>query len=116
MAMPHDVPTVPEIVEAVRGWLDDVGTAAQPPSAFHIRIAVNLLEMVDRELELGPGHEVAHRARLAQLGVADDAELCAMIRSGRADDRLDEVRTLVWASVRDKLAVANPSYVERRTS
>lgn len=28
-----------------------------------------------------------------------------------ADDRLVEVRGLVWESVRDKLAVANPKYL-----
>ena len=28
------------------------------------------------------------------------------------DDRLDEVRDLVWASVRDKLLVANPRYLD----
>ena len=27
------------------------------------------------------------------------------------DDRLPEVRELVWASVRDKLSVANPKYL-----
>jgi hypothetical protein len=35
----------------------------------------------------------------------------AAIRSGALDDRLGEVRDLVWASVRDKLAVANPNYL-----
>ena len=45
------------------------------------------------------------------LGVADDAALAAAIRSGALDDRMDEVRALVWQSVRDKLAVANPKYL-----
>jgi hypothetical protein len=53
-----------------------------------------------------------HAQRLAQLGCADDDELARRIRNGELDDRLDEVRTLVWASVRDKLAVANPRYLE----
>ena len=48
---------------------------------------------------------------LRALGVADDAALAAAIRSGELDDRLDEVRALVWQSVRDKLAVANPKYL-----
>ncbi|MEY2416871.1 MAG: hypothetical protein QOH53_2205, partial [Ilumatobacteraceae bacterium] len=30
---------------------------------------------------------------------------------GELDDRLPEVRALVWQSVRDKLAVANPRYL-----
>ncbi|MEZ5258335.1 MAG: DUF6285 domain-containing protein [Ilumatobacteraceae bacterium] len=69
--------------------------------------------MVERELELGPDQAAAHAARLAQLGVADDAELAAAIRDGRLDDRIDEVRALVKASVDDKLAVANPKYALR---
>jgi hypothetical protein len=47
------------------------------------------------------------------LGVTDDVQLAAAIRSGALDDRAEEVRELVWASVRDKLAVANPRYLER---
>ena len=44
--------------------------------------------------------------------MADDAELAAAIRSGALDDRYDEVKAAVWAGVRDKLAVANPRYLE----
>ena len=56
----------------------------------------------------------AHAGRLARLGVADDAQLAAAVRDGRFDDRLPEVRELVWESVRDKLAVANPRYLTDR--
>ena len=41
----------------------------------------------------------------------EDAELALRIREGLLDDRLPEVRELVWQSVRDKLAVANPKYL-----
>jgi hypothetical protein len=44
--------------------------------------------------------------------VADDAALARAIRDGGLDDRLDEVTRAVRASVRDKLAVANPGYWE----
>ena len=42
---------------------------------------------------------------------ADDGELARRIRDGALDDRLAEVRELVWADVRAKLAVANPKYL-----
>jgi hypothetical protein len=114
MGSPHDVPTAAELVEAVREWVQrTVVDADIPPTRFHARVAVNMLEMVEREIDLGPGHDEAHRDRLAELGVADDAELAVAIRLGRFDDRLAEVRELVWASVRDKLAVANPRYLDR---
>jgi hypothetical protein len=62
-------------------------------------------------MELGPAQEAAHDARLAQLGVASDAELAAAIRRREFDDRSDELRSLLTEAVLDKLAVANPRYV-----
>ncbi len=111
--MPHDVPTSAELVEAVREWIERDASGGRSPNRFHARVAANVLSIVQRELELGPAQAVAHRARLDRLGVADDAELAAAIRDGRLDGRIDEVRELVWESVRDKLAVANPRYLGR---
>lgn len=111
--IPHDAPTTGELVEAVREWLErDVLPATEGRLQFHARVAVNVLAMVERELALGPEQAEAHASRLGQLGCADDAELAARIRAGELDERLAEVRDLVWASVRDKLAVANPKYLE----
>ena len=114
MSGPHDRPTAAELVEAVAEWIRRSQIDGQlAPSRFHARIAVNMLAIVERELALGPAHARAHAARLEQLGVDDDAALAAAIRSGALDDRAEEVRTLVRASVRDKLAVANPAYLDR---
>ncbi len=114
MGEPHDVPTAAELVEAVREWWErDVVPGTAPVDRFHARVAANILAIVERELELGPDQARRHRERLARMGVVDDAALAAAIRSGALDDRVDEVRELVWASVRDKLAVANPRYLER---
>lgn len=110
---PHDVPTAAQLVEAVREWLDrDVMPAVQGRLQFHTRVAINVLAMVERELLVGADQAAAHRLRLEQLGCSDDTELAARIRAGDLDARLDEVRALVWASVRDKLEVANPRYLE----
>ncbi|HSJ90469.1 MAG TPA: DUF6285 domain-containing protein [Ilumatobacter sp.] len=111
--MPHDVPTARELVEAVREWIERDASGDRPPNRFHARVATNVLSIVERELEVGPAQARAHARRLEQLGVADDAELAAAIRDGSLDTRLEEVRDLVWASVRDKLAVANPKYLDR---
>ncbi len=109
---PHDAPTAAELIEAVREWLQsDVLAATEGRLQYHARVAINALAIVERELELGAGQHAAHLGRLQQLGVADDAALAAAIRAGDLDDRLDEVRSLVWQSVRDKLAVANPKYL-----
>jgi hypothetical protein len=109
---PHDVPSTGELVEAVREWLQsDVLAATDGRLQYHTRVAINVLSIVERELALGATHEEAHLDRLRSLGVADDAALAVAIRSGALDDRLSEVRALVWESVRDKLAVANPKYL-----
>ena len=112
MTAPHDAPTAAELVEAVREFLEhDVLGATEGRVQFHTRVAINVLGMVQREIEAGAGPAEDHAGRLAALGVADDAELAAAIRSGALDDRYDEVKAAVWASVRDKLAVANPRYL-----
>lgn len=113
MSAPHDLPTAGQLVESVREWLErEVMPSTQGRLQFNARVAVNVLSMVERELRLGAEQVRAHADRLAQLGVADDAELAAGIRSGRFDGRLDEVRALVRDSVVDKLAVANPRYLQ----
>ena len=112
MAEPHDVPTMAEMVEAIREWLErDVMASGEARLRFHGRVAANMLSMVERELDLGPAQAAAHAARLAALGVGDDRELASAIRSGALDDRLDEVRAAVRASVIAKLEVANPRYL-----
>ncbi|MFI6317906.1 DUF6285 domain-containing protein [Nonomuraea sp. NPDC050556] len=104
----HDVPSAAELVTAVRDFLEsDVMPAVEGRVRFHTRVAVNVLGMVAREIELGPAQEAAHAERLAELGVTDDAELAAAIRDGLDDSRLME---LLRASVRAKLDVAHPGY------
>jgi hypothetical protein len=112
VVIPHDAPSAAQLVESVREWLErDVLPATEGRLQFHARVAVNVLAMVERELAMGDQQAAAHAARLASLGCIDDAELAGRIRRGELDDRLAEVRDLVWSSVRDKLAVANPKYL-----
>jgi Domain of unknown function (DUF6285) len=115
MTAPHDAPTAAELVEAVREFLEgDVMAATEGRVRFHARVAGRVLAIVERELAVGPGLAGAHAARLAALGVADEAELAAAIRSGSLDGRWDEVAAAVRATVADKLAVANPRYADTR--
>ena len=112
MAAPHDVPTMAEMVEAVREWLErDVMASSESRLRFHGRVAANMLAMVERELAMGVEQARAHGERLSALGVHDDRELAAAIRDGSLDDRLDEVRASVRAGVIAKLEVANPRYL-----
>jgi Domain of unknown function (DUF6285) len=113
MAAPHDVPSAEQLLESVREWLEhDVVPSTDGRLRFHARVAVNVLAIVERELVLGPAQAAAHAERLGVFGVADEAELAARIRSGVLDDRMEEVKAAVWATVRDKLAVAHPGYAD----
>jgi aminoglycoside phosphotransferase (APT) family kinase protein len=106
-------PTLSELVDAVRGWVeDDVMAATEGRLAFHARVAANALHMVERERALGPAHEALHRTGLAELGCADDRELAARISTGELDADADHVRQVVARSVRAKLEVANPRWLE----
>lgn len=112
-AGPHDLPSAPELLEAVREFLeDDVLGATSGRVRFHTRVAVNVLRMVERESLLGPAHAEAHKRRLRKLGYASEHDLAAAIRRGDLDDRWAEVKASVWQTVRDKLAVANPTYAD----
>jgi hypothetical protein len=107
------MPSAEQLVESVREWLErDVLTATSGRLQFHTRVAINVLAMVERELHLGPTQAAVHRDRLEQLGCGDERELADKIRKGDLDHRLSEVRELVWATVKDKLAVANPKYLD----
>ncbi len=113
MTEPHDVPDAAALVEAVREFLEgDVRSATEGRVQFHSRVAANVLAMVERELRVGRAQLDAHAAGLAALGVDGEQGLAEAIRSGALDERLDEVRRFVEETVRAKLDVANPRYLE----
>lgn len=107
---PYDAPSGADLIEAVRRYLaDDLMPRTDGADRWLLRVAANALAIASREHEHGEGHRAEHTQRLAALGVANDAELSAAIRSGSLDHRSDDVRAALVASVRDKLAVHNPS-------
>ena len=114
MSAPHDAPSLAQLVEAVREFVEHdlgaIGEAGDARLRFHARVAVNVLRMVERELALGPRQAAEHAERLDRLGAVDDADLARGIRDGRYDARIDEVLAELRAAVRTKLEVANPQY------
>jgi len=115
----HDRPTAAELVVAVREYLEhDVMPGTEGRLSFHARVATNVLGMVERELTDGPALDAEEHAELVELlghdGTIPDLtrELARGIRDGSLDERRAAVVDHVRASVRRKLAVANPAYVE----
>lgn len=111
----HGRPTAVELVEAVREFLEctllqEVGSE----HAFHLKVAINALGMVGRELRQPAEAEADHGDRLRRLGVNSDAELAALIRgAGGSPDELARIHRAALADVEARLAVSNPSFVER---
>lgn len=116
MTEPYDRPTAIELVATVRRFVSaTVANEVSGQLAFHCHVAANMLAIVERELAIASQHVVAHRERLAQLGVADDAELVAEIATGAFDERYAQLNAALRAAVWDKLAVANPKYARPHT-
>jgi aminoglycoside phosphotransferase (APT) family kinase protein len=110
-ATPHDRPSGPELLRAVREFLTTEAGGADPRLRFHARVAANAVRIAEREALLATAHAHRHRVRLATLSCEDDAELCAKIRDGSLDHRMAEVIEAVRAAVIDKLTVANPGHL-----
>jgi hypothetical protein len=128
----QDRPSVRELLDAVRTFLEtDVVPALEGPRQFHARVAANVLAIVARELASEEAVLAAEWRRLATLAGADPgalppgldalraavrdatAALAERIRRGDADQGpfRDATRAHVRATVREKLAVANPRLV-----
>ncbi|MEM9614946.1 MAG: phosphotransferase family protein [Actinomycetota bacterium] len=72
-----DLPTADELLTSVTRFLrDDVMADTEGRTAFLARVAANSLDIVQRELALGPLLRAGERARLdALLGIGDGTEL-----------------------------------------
>jgi hypothetical protein len=119
----YDLPTASELIGAVAGFLrDEVSPTLSGRLAFHARVAVNVLEMVRRELALGPAATAAESGRLkALLGhggpLAElEAELCARIAAGEIAPDNPALIEHLWATTLDTLAVDQPNYATYRSA
>ncbi len=113
-----DRPTGPELIEAVRRFIDELLPELEGVRRFHARVASNALGIAAREIELQGVHDQARGGRLNRLlggeGPVDEleAELVRRIRAGDADAApwREEVLAHLRETVRERLAVANPQY------
>jgi hypothetical protein len=108
----HSHPDAGELLDATIEFLTDVLAPAVPAEhVFHLRVALNALAMVRRELRAG-GDESEHRSRLGTLGYAKDAELATALRAGEVSvEQMPAVRACLLADAEARLRVANPRFV-----
>ncbi|WP_176590618.1 DUF6285 domain-containing protein [Sphingobium sp. EM0848] len=88
---------------------------------FEVRVAINALGLVQRELSLGIASETRERARLqALLGMDGDLEmlneaLCVQLREKGADGMNAQVAAHLWETTLEKIRVDQPNYPTLRT-
>ena len=78
----HDQPSVSELVQAVKNFIDETaGPNLKGHAAFHARVASNALATVLRDLEQRSDNETAETARLiALLDAPEDTALSDLNR------------------------------------
>ncbi len=111
-------PTAPELVAAVRGFLEqEVASQLTGATAFNLRIAVNVLAIVERELA-AKDDSAAATARLGALLGADpglgrealEEKLVAALRSGALGLASPGLLTHLRADAVRQLGIDNPRY------
>ena len=116
-------PTGAELIAAVRAFLEtEVAGQVTGATQFNLRIAGNVLAIVERELAQRAPADAAETARLVALlapdaGPGDDLvslnrHLSAAIRAGRFDAPAAQrtLRDHLRATTAAKLAIDNPRY------
>ncbi len=119
--MPTDRPTAAELVEAVREFLaDDVAPNVEGQLAFHTRVAINALAIVERTMAQGGAMDAAELARLREL-LGQDGDLAELngalsraIRAGEMDGKRGALLEHLRQTAQDKIALANPRYLTPR--
>jgi hypothetical protein len=117
----QDEPTPTELIKAVADFLrNDITPAIGGHSAFKLRVAINALDLVTRQLALQSSSDAAELARLSQLlGVQGslgelNRALADRIARGEADLNTPGLAEHLWQSTMDKLAVDQPNYAAYR--
>ena len=112
---PYGVPTAAELVEAVVEFLEkDVAGDLSGRRRFHLRVAVNALNIVRRQLELNDEHAQRRHEVLTRLQVRDERELANKVRDAEIEDS-PELRAALRTLVTARLQVNNPVYLETYT-
>ena len=113
----QDEPTPTELIKAVADFLrTEITPAIKGHNAFKLRVGINALDLVTRQLALqGPG-EAAEAIRLkALLGIDGSVmelnrALAEKIASGEVDLNTPGLKEHLWQTTMDKLAVDQPNY------
>jgi Domain of unknown function (DUF6285) len=113
----QDEPTPIELTRAVADFLrNDITPVISGHNAFKLRVAINILDLVTRQLTLEEGSDAAEAERLARLlGVegsliGQNRVLAEKIAKGEVDPATPGLSDHLWQTTLAKLAVDQPNY------
>ena len=117
----QDEPTPEELIKAVADFLrNDIAPEISGHNTFKLRVAINALDLVTRQLRLESRGDAAEAARLSllvgrqgSLGELNRA-LADGIAKGEIDLKTPGLAEHLWQTTMDKLAVDQPNYASYR--
>jgi hypothetical protein len=113
----QDEPTPEELTRAVADFLrNDIAPVLSGHNAFKLRVAINALDLVTRQLKLAEGSDAVEIKRLSQL-LGEEGSLLELnrvladaIAKGKVDLQTPGLADHLWQTTMDKLAVDQPNY------
>ena len=113
----QDEPTPEELFKAVADFLrNDIAPLISGHNAFKLRVSINALDLVTRQLALEEGSDAAEAQRLSRLLGKEGSlgglnrMLADQIAKGEADLQTPGLAEHLWQTTMDKLAVDQPNY------
>ena len=115
--MMQDEPTPTELITAVADFLrNEIAPVIKGHNAFKLRVSINALDLVTRQLALESRSDAAESDRLSQLlGMQGSLRelnrvLADRIAKGEVDLQTPGLSEHLWQTTMDKLAVDQPNY------
>ncbi|WP_420133784.1 DUF6285 domain-containing protein [Rhodopseudomonas sp.] len=117
----QDEPRPDELIKAVADFLrDHIAPQISGHAAFKLRVGINALDLVTRQLTLAGDSDAAELLRLKKLLDADgslrelNGLLSERIASGAMDLSTPGLQDHLWQTTLAKLAVDQPNYASYR--
>jgi hypothetical protein len=117
----QDEPTPEELIKAAADFLrNEIAPMITGHNAFKLRVSINALDLVARQLTLEEGGDAAEAARLSRLlGISGSLSelnrvLADRIANGEIDLQTPGLADHLWQTTMEKLAVDQPNYASYR--
>ncbi len=117
----QDEPGPGELTKAVAEFLRaEITPLVSDHNAFKLRVAINMLDLVTRQLTLAAASDAAEEERLRRLLAMQGSllelnrALANKIANGELDLRTAGLAEHLWQTTMDKLAVDQPAYAAYR--